>query len=244
MKLTRVYCPNRPLNVGADWCLDDRGMRHIVQVMRLRRGDKLVVFNDDHSGDYLAEIVATTKKEARIRITERNDAVSSPIFPIHLAQAVSRGERMDYAIQKAVELGVSEITPILTERCGVKVDADRQRKRHAHWRGVAISAAEQSGRCEVPIIHMIQRLDAWLGGVSAELKWVAAPGSEIKPAANIESPDSFALLIGPEGGLTSSEIQQSQSSGFDAVSLGPRTLRTETAPVVAITLAQYLFGDL
>lgn len=246
MKVTRVFCPHNKLVVGADFTLDERGSRHIVQVMRLRKGDLLVVFNGEAPGEYLAEIVATTKREAMVKIIQSMPGIEAPSLHVHLAQAVSRGERMDYAIQKSVELGVSVITPILTERCGVKVDAHRERKRIAHWQGVANSAAEQSGRCEVPVIQPIKRLDSWLSSIDCNKKWVAMPvvPDQQECADSIqEAPASLAVLIGPEGGLTNVECQLAVDHQFEAVQFGPRVLRTETAPVVALTLAQLRWGD-
>ncbi len=229
--------------VGVDWLMDERCCRHVVQVLRLRQGDQLIVFNEVYPGQYLAEIVATTKREARIKIIKALPGNEAPNLKIHVAQAVSRGERMDYAIQKSVELGVSDITPVLTERCGVKIDAERARKRLVHWRGVAISAAEQSGCCHVPTIHEVCRYQSWLSRVVADKKWVALPTSHNLPQRSSDAVASLAILIGPEGGLTDQEGQEAIDAGFDAVQLGPRVLRTETAPIVALTLAHYLWGD-
>lgn len=232
------------MQTGAEWTMDERGSRHIVQVLRLRKGDLLVAFNGQSQAQFLAEITFTSKREARVRIKQRLD--DRPVSPlrVHVAQAVSRGERMDYAIQKSVELGVAEITPVLTERCGVKIDADRQQKRMNHWYGVAMSAAEQSGRCELPLIHPICRYEQWLQAVKADCRWVAMPSTEV--GANLQQrdkPTSLAVLIGPEGGLTDVEAQRALDAGFDAVQLGPRVLRTETAPVVVLSVAQFLWGD-
>lgn len=229
---------------GAEWTMDERGSRHIVQVLRLRKGDQLIVFDGKSDVQFLAEITLTTKREARVRILKHLGAMPVSPLRVHVAQAVSRGERMDYAIQKSVELGVAEITPVLTERCGVKIDADRQQKRMNHWNGVAMSAAEQSGRCELPLIHPICRYERWLQTVKADCRWVAMPSTECAHDLQHQAkPASLAVLIGPEGGLTEVEVQYAIEAGFDAVQLGPRVLRTETAPIVVLSVAQYLWGD-
>ncbi|MDF1653855.1 MAG: 16S rRNA (uracil(1498)-N(3))-methyltransferase [Coxiellaceae bacterium] len=244
MKLTRVYCP-RTLALGAEWTMDEKESRHIVQVMRLRAGDSLTVFNGQ-GGEYLAEVIGVHKRKAQIKIKQQYVGCPAPQMPIHLGQAVSRGERMDYAIQKSVEMGVSTITPILSERCGVKIDAERGAKRLAHWQGVAISAAEQSGRCEVPEILPICRYEQWLQQVESDRKWIAMPQSEWQDnvEASNEKPQSLTIAIGPEGGFTEQECQLALQQHFQPVQFGPRVLRTETAGVVAIAMAQRAWGEL
>jgi len=147
---------------------------------------------------------------------------------------------MDWAIQKATELGVSEITPLSSERCEVRLNDERADKRLAHWRQIAISACEQCGRSVLPIIHSPVALRDWLA-VEADLKLVLHPVAE--PLASHAKPQSLAFLIGPEGGLSQSEVEQAAGQGFLPARLGPRVLRTETAPVVALSVAQQLWGD-
>ena len=166
--------------------------------------------------------------------------VESPLA-IHLGQGLSRGERMDWAIQKATELGVTEITPIMSERCEVRLKDERADKRLAHWRQVAISACEQCGRSRVPVIHPPVLLSDWIKTTEADLKLVLHPVSE--PLASHAKPSRLAFLIGPEGGLTDNEIDLAQAAGYQPARLGPRVLRTETAPVVALAVAQQLWGD-
>jgi 16S rRNA (uracil1498-N3)-methyltransferase len=148
---------------------------------------------------------------------------------------------MDWAIQKACELGANAITPIVSARCEVRLKDERADKRMAHWRQVAISACEQCGRSVIPVIHPPLGLADWLGLVEADLKLVLHPVAE--PLASHDKPQSLAFLIGPEGGLTDAEVAQANSAGFHAARLGPRVLRTETAPVVALSVAQQLWGD-
>lgn len=147
---------------------------------------------------------------------------------------------MDWAIQKATELGVAELTPIVSERCEVRLKDERADKRLAHWRQIAISACEQCGRSVVPIIHAPVALQDWLT-LDADLKLVLHPLAD--PIASHQRPDSLAFLIGPEGGLSDSEIDQARNAEFLPARLGPRVLRTETAPVVALSVAQQLWGD-
>jgi 16S rRNA (uracil1498-N3)-methyltransferase len=180
----------------------------------------------DGSGrEYQGELIEVGKKAVRVELREAFDGLAESPLRIHLGQGLSRGERMDWAIQKATELGATEITPIVSERCEVRLKDERADKRLAHWRQVAISACEQCGRSVLPVIHAPQELGAWLGAVEAP-------------------PRSLAFLIGPEGGLGEAEVAQAKAADFHAARLGPRVLRTETAPVVALAVAQQLWGDL
>ncbi|TVP93679.1 MAG: 16S rRNA (uracil(1498)-N(3))-methyltransferase, partial [Pseudomonadaceae bacterium] len=181
-------------------------------------------------------------RDLTLQLGEPFAGLAESPLQVHLGQAMSRGERMDWAIQKAVELGVNAITPLFTERCEVKLQGERADKRQAHWQQVAISACEQCGRSQVPVVHPPQALADWLAQLDCELKLVLHHRTE-QPLASLQKPASLGLLIGPEGGLSSEEIQRTEASGFQAVRLGPRVLRTETAPIVALSLAQQLWGD-
>lgn len=154
---------------------------------------------------------------------------------------MSRGERMDWAIQKATELGVAQITPLFTERCEVRLNDERAQKRLEHWQQIAISACEQCGRSKVPVIHAPQLLKDWQASVQADLKLVLHPVAQ--SLTQHATPHTLAFLIGPEGGLTEGEVAQAAEYGFQPARLGPRVLRTETAPVVALSVAQQLWGD-
>ena len=148
---------------------------------------------------------------------------------------------MDWAIQKATELGVNEITPIFSDRCEVRLKDERADKRLQHWRQVAISACEQCGRSRVPVIHPPVLLADWIKQTEAELKLVLHPVAE--PLVSHAKPSTLAFLIGPEGGLSEAEVEQAKTNGFHAARLGPRVLRTETAPLAAISVLQYRWGD-
>jgi 16S rRNA (uracil1498-N3)-methyltransferase len=150
---------------------------------------------------------------------------------------------MDWVIQKATELGVTSITPINTERTNVKLSSDRLEKKQQHWQQVAISACEQCTRNTVPTVKPLLTLEGWLADCDADQKFVLHHRSN-KNLDEIKAPTSIALLIGPEGGLTADEIAQAEQAGFDALTLGPRVLRTETAPLAAISVLQHRWGDM
>jgi 16S rRNA (uracil1498-N3)-methyltransferase len=196
----------------------------------------------DGSGhEFRGSLLEVGKKRVTVQIDEQfAGQVESPLH-IHLGQGLSRGERMDWAIQKATELGVNEITPIFSDRCEVRLKDERADKRLLHWRQVAISACEQCGRSRVPVIHPPMLLADWIKQTEAELKLVLHPVAE--PLVSHAKPATLAFLIGPEGGLTDAEVEQAKGNGFHAARLGPRVLRTETAPVVALAVAQQLWGD-
>jgi 16S rRNA (uracil1498-N3)-methyltransferase len=203
-------------------------------------GDALQLF-DGSGHEFRATLVEVGKKRVVVRIDESFSGQVESSLQIHLGQGLSRGERMDWAIQKATELGVTEITPIFSDRCEVRLKDERADKRLMHWRQVAISACEQCGRSRVPVIHPPLLLADWLKQTQAELKLVLHPVAE--PMVSHARPATLAFLIGPEGGLSDAEVDQAQSAGFHAARLGPRVLRTETAPVVALAVAQQLWGD-
>jgi 16S rRNA (uracil1498-N3)-methyltransferase len=240
MRLSRIYTtqslsPNISLELG------DEPAHYISKVLRLRPGDELLLFNGT-DGEYLAQIHTVEKKSLTLRLHERRANASDPLLAIHLGLGLSRGERMDYAIQKATEAGVGSITPLFTERCEVKLKQDRIENRLQHWERIAISACEQSGRCRIPIIHTPLSLGDWLA------KPVIGTGFVLDHKgtdcfASTQHPDAVTLLIGPEGGLTQAEIDQATSCGFQPTRLGPRVLRTETAPLIAIAIIQHLWGD-
>ena len=194
-------------------------------------------------GEYSAVLTAAGKRSSLIRIGERIERDSESPLRIHLGIGLSRGERMDLVVQKATELGVGEISPILSERCEVKLDERRSLKRLQHWRKVAIGACEQSGRNLVPIIHAPSSLEDFLNNADAALKLVMHP----EDAAATELPksdvNSVAIVVGPEGGLTEQEVDQCTNEGFARLCLGPRVLRTETAPLAVVSILQYRWGD-
>ena len=238
MRLSRFFI-DAPLSLGQHK-LPEAQAHYIGRVLRHAAGDAVQLF-DGSGQEYLGELIEGGKQAVRVEVREQLAGQAESPLRIHLGQGLSRGERMDWAIQKATELGVGEITPIVSERCEVRLKDERADKRLAHWRQVAISACEQCGRSVLPVIHAPLTLAEWQGHVQAELKLVLHP-----VAAPLESharPHSLAFLIGPEGGLSEAEVAQAKAAGFHAARLGPRVLRTETAPVVALAVAQQLWGD-
>lgn len=241
MRIPRIYQPGL-LAAGAETELAEDAANHVGRVLRMQAGAELVLFNGD-GFNYPAQIIESGKKNVRVKIVAaNNNPVESPLR-IHLGQGISRGDRMDFAIQKAVELGVTEITPLFTERCGVKLDAERLQKRTEQWQKIAISACEQSGRSVVPTVHPALSLDKWLAQNTNELKLTLDPWAKdtIKTLMPVSA---LRLVIGPEGGFSDREVALTTQAGFVAVQLGPRVLRTETAALTAISALQLQMGDL
>ena len=242
MRIPRIFTDS-PLAVGSQCQLDDNAANHVGRVLRMQAGQALLLFNGDGQ-DYRATITEAGKKHVQVDVTEAAENETESPLRVILAQTLSKGDRMDYAVQKAVEMGVSEIVPLTTERCDVKLKGDREDKRLRHWQQVAISAAEQCGRARVPLIRPVMTVQQWLEHAQAcDLRLVLHHRTE-QSLNTLEKPSSIALMIGPEGGLTAEEIALAEDNGFLPVALGPRVLRTETAPVAAIGLCQWLWGDI
>lgn len=240
MRVPRLFLP-QSLSADTEVVLKDEAAHYISKVLRLRTDDLIRMFNAS-DGEYQGRIVNSDKKSVTVAVEEAIHCSADPSLFIHLGLGVSRGERMDYAIQKATEAGVGAITPLLTERCEVKLKSDRVDNRMAHWERVAISACEQSGRCTVPTISTPMSLADWIVTPRPGARFVFDHRGE-QGYPTLESPEAITLLIGPEGGLTEDEVSNAAANNFALVRLGPRVLRTETAPVIAITLAQHLWGD-
>ena len=238
MRLSRFFI-DAPLSLGQHE-LPETQAHYIGRVLRHAVGDAVQLF-DGSGQEYRGELIEVGKKSVRVELTEQFSGLDESPLRVHLGQGLSRGERMDWAIQKATELGAAEITPIVSERCEVRLKDERADKRMSHWRQVAISACEQCGRSVLPRIHPPLLLADWLKQVDAELKLVLHPVAA--PLQGHAKPGTLAFLIGPEGGLSEVEVQQATGAGFHPARLGPRVLRTETAPVVALAVAQQLWGD-
>ena len=241
MRTIRIFHA-APLHAGDDIALSDDAANHVARVLRMSAGDAVLLFNGDNH-EYPAEITQVGKREVRVRVNSATSADRESPLTLHLAQAISRGEKMDFTIQKAVELGVASIQPLFTERCGVKLADERLDKRISHWQSVVASACEQCGRNRVPRVHTPLSLDAWLAnghrGQGLTLDPMAAHS-----LSGLARPDGeVSLLVGPEGGLSDAEIAASRAAGFTGVRLGPRVLRTETAGLAIIAGLQARFGD-
>lgn len=240
--MTRLYVP-LPLVTGDHLDLPEDAAHHWTRVLRARIGDTAVLF-DGSGSEADATLDEVSKRGARVLIgAVRRPAIESPLHT-HLGQVMSKGDRLDYALQKAVELGVSEITLLTSERCELRLRGEeRADKKLSHWQRVLISACEQCGRNTLPLLHGPMDIADWQRQVQAGQKWVLAPAVSGGPSAGEPSPGSVALLIGPEGGLSAVEIASAEAAGFRPWQLGPRVLRTETAPVAALAVLQWLHGD-
>ncbi len=227
--------------------LNDQSSRYISQVLRLKTGAQVILFNDTNR-EYQAVLTESSKRQVSAQITVGTTVnVESPLY-ITLLQGISRGERMDYTLQKATELGVNAIAPVTTERCGVHLDNKRREKRMEHWHGVIISACEQCGRNRLPHIDAISTFPQWLETNAAkdERRLILNPEAEHRLSTLLTSGQEFypiTLLVGPEGGLTDDEIKLAERHGFRSISLGPRVLRTETAGLAALAAIQAVCGD-
>lgn len=217
--------------------LTETVFHHWCKVLRAQVGDQATLFNGQ-GGEYLVELTEVAKKSATVQILTFNPANRTPAIRTLLGQVMSKGDRMDYAIQKAVELGVSEIQLLTSERCEMRLKYDRDQKKLDHWQGIAIAACEQCGMNIVPKILAPLSLEKWLASELPATKLVLAPNKdETDPLT--QASQNIALLIGPEGGLSEAEIQAANEVGFMNWCIGERVLRTETAPVVALSILNY-----
>lgn len=242
MRCPRIYTP-QPLTPNSTIALNDDAAHHVARVLRMQSGDALILFNGD-GGEYRATIASVDKKSVHVALESANTSERESPLAIHLGIAISKGERMDWVIQKATELGVTQITPLQTERVEVRLNNEREEKKLSHWQAVAISACEQCRRNRIPAIHSPQMLSAWLDSINADVKFVLHHRSEVTLESFAEKPRSVALLIGPEGGLSDTEIALAERKNFAPLRLGPRVMRTETAPIAALSILQFLWGDL
>lgn len=242
MRISRLFT-DQPLEPGSEVALDAEASLYLVRVLRLRKGDALVLFNGDGS-DYAAELTVPRKEQVRLQVNARLPAVAESPLDLTLVQAISRGERMDQSLQKATELGVRALQPLFTERVEVRLDGERLDKRMAHWRGVIQAACGQSGRARVPELRPPLDLNQWLETPAPGLRLALAPGADRGLASMDPVTGPVEVLVGPEGGFNEAETSACERAGLLAVSLGPRILRTETAGPVAIAVLQALHGDI
>lgn len=234
----RFFCPI-PLEAGACVALPEAAAHHAVRVLRLSPGAEVVVF--DGHGVACPGVIEAIKPTVDVRLAEPLPADPAPSCRITLVQALASGDKMDWVVQKAVELGVHAIVPVAAKRSVLKLDGVRAAKRIAHWRSVVISACEQCGRNTVPDIADIQPLGHWLAG--ADGGWVLAPAAPVALRDQPAPGAALSVLVGPEGGWEADELRAMQARGIQAVGLGPRVLRTETAGLAALAAIQALWGD-
>lgn len=242
MRIPRIYHPDL-LVVDQHIELSPDAVNHLVNVLRLKAHHPIVLFNGD-GDEYSAELLSVEKRKATASVDAKlSISVESPL-PIHLGQGISRGDRMDLVMQKAVELGVTDITPLITERCGVKLNADRWEKKRQQWHKIIVSACEQCGRNTLPSLHPATPFSEWISQSTQQLRLTLHPKAE-KSIRHLTIPtQGVRLLIGPEGGFADNEVYATEEAGFQTVQLGPRVLRTETAALASITALQAMYGDL
>jgi 16S rRNA (uracil1498-N3)-methyltransferase len=237
----RFHCPG-PLASGARIVLPER-VAHHVRVLRLAAGDSLVLFSGE-GGEHEATLLRVDKREAVAEIGAWSGRdVESPLSLV-LAQGISAAEKMDYTIQKCVELGVTRIEPLQTTKAVVRLDGERALRRLAHWRQIAVSACEQCGRNTIPEVAPVAQLRDWLATVAEPLRLLLSPRAETRVGDLPRSDGPILLLSGPEGGLAPEEERAALVAGFTPLRLGPRILRTETAALAALAALQSHFGDL
>jgi len=240
MRRTRLHVEG-PLAAGSPRVLDEEGAHYVRHVLRLAPGEALRVF-DGAGNEYEAELLAQGKRGLAVIPREAVEATPESPLAVHLGLGLARGERMDWALQKSTELGVSAITPLELERCTARLVAGREDNRRRHWRQVIASACEQCGRAVVPVLHEPVTLDAWLAR-DAALPGLVLHTRQSTRLDAAQCPAGLRVLIGPEGGLGEGELAQALRAGFVPVSLGPRVLRAETAPLALLAIVQYLWGN-
>jgi 16S rRNA (uracil1498-N3)-methyltransferase len=241
MSLRRIFSDQR-LRAGTETRLDDAAANHVLRVLRLRRGDDLVLF--DGSGcDFAGEIVSVLRDEVTVRLGPGREVSAESALETVLLQGICRGPRMDVVIQKATELGATRIVPVLAGRSVVRLDREQAARKRDHWWRVAVAAAEQSGRSRIPEVAEPCLPEAAIAAapVAATRLALDPSGTSLRDIGPPASP--VVLLVGPEGGLTDDERRLATERGFRPMSLGPRILRTETAPLAALAVLQFVAGD-
>lgn len=219
-----------PLASGEVLALPAGPARH-VQVLRLQPGDALTLF-DGRGGEYDAVVDHMGRSEVRVRVGAHHPLEREAVPAVHLALAMPANERMDWLVEKATELGIASIQPLVAERSVLRLAGERAQKKQAHWQAIAIAACEQCGRNRIPQVHPVQPLAGWLAG--AQAGWMLSLAAGTQPLAALPAPPQLTLLSGPEGGLAPGEEAAAAARGWTAVHLGPRVLRAETAPLAAL----------
>ena len=245
MTCPRFFCSPDQLELASGSFVDlpPGPARHAARVLRLAAGDGLTLF-DGRGGEYPAVIDSVVKDRVGVRLGQRQDLERESPLDLTLIQALQGGDKMDFTLQKAVELGVGTFVPVASRRSVVRLDADRAAKRLEHWQGVAVAACEQCGRNRIPRVEAVQPLERALGQVApGALRLALLPGAAVSLASLPLPAGPVVLLVGAEGGLAPEEAEAALAAGFRAVSLGPRVLRTETAGLAALAAIQALWGD-
>ncbi len=242
MRLTRVYV-EEALATGRSCIIEGPAANHIMRVLRLRDGDLLTLF-DGRGGEYGARIAVLRRDSVQVEVQEHRDVERESKLHLTLTQGISRGERMDWVMQKATELGVARIVPVITERTVVKLDERQGERKLEHWRAIVIAACEQSGRNRVPEVATPRALHELMNAADdAGRRLLLSPAGDLN-ARDLVLSGRATLLVGPEGGLSDEERELAGAAGFEQVRMGPRVLRTETAAIAALTILQHDYGDL
>lgn len=242
MRISRFFVLDR-LSVDKTFQIPTDTAHYISHVLRLRVGDPVVLFNGD-GNEYAGELSLVDKRSVKVLINAKLALTCESPLSLHLGQGIAKGDRMDFVLQKATELGVTEITPVMTERCNVKLSSERWEKKSQQWHKIIASACEQSGRNQLPTLHPPVTLTEWLKQPTQQVRLLLHPeANKALPSLPIRS-QGARVLIGPEGGLSDAEIYQAGEAGFHQIKMGPRVMRTETAALTVLSVLQAQFGDL
>jgi len=243
MRLIRVHV-DAALSQGARVRLEAKAAAHVTRVLRLGAGDTVTLFNGD-GADYPARITAAGRGTVEAEVTGHTGARAESPLAVTLVQGIARAERMDLVLQKATELGVAAIQPVVTSRSVVKLDRDSRERKLSHWRGIAVAACEQCGRARVPAVAAPRTFESWIAeppGDGARL--LLSPDADVPLSAAARGATAVELLVGPEGGLDATEREAALAAGYRGCRLGPRILRSETAAIAALAVLQAVAGDL
>jgi 16S rRNA (uracil1498-N3)-methyltransferase len=241
MRIPRIYT-TQDLSINEKITLAPSAGHYVANVLRMKQGRVVTLFNGE-GGEYKARLDLVSKKSVSATVTAFTDVDTESSLQVELGVCIIKNDRMDWLFQKAAELGVSNISPLLSEHTDIKLPAERIDKKMKHWQQIIENACQQSGRTAVPTINTPQTLTEWVGQVQADYKCMLHPHDSAKINAEL-SPSTVALLVGPEGGLEEKELAAAVEAEFSAISLGPRILRAETAPLAALSVLQYQFGDI
>ena len=242
MRISRLFV-NQPLAVNEIVSLEADAAHYLRSVLRLKKGFQLTVFNG-LGGEYDAIVEVITRKELSLTIGQHHEVNLESPLQIELGLSVSRGERMDVAIQKATELGVAVISPVLTQHCVVKLTDERRLQRHQHWQSIIYRACEQCGRNVPPQLNVTSHLTPWLEKALPDSRIIFEPGRTDTLRTHSAPNKAIAVLIGPEGGFSAQEVVEAESAEFSALGFGPRIIRNETAAIASIAAIQVLWGDM
>jgi len=244
MRIPRVHVA-QPLQAGREVLLPEQAGEHLSRVLRLERGHPLILFNGD-GHEYDATLASLARRAVSADVTAMRTVDRESPLTLTLAQGIARGEKMDWILKKATELGAARIVPIVTERTEVRLDEDRAERRLLHWTGVITGACEQCGRTRLPLLEPPQRLDRWLGSLEADpaLRLALLPEGDVEARSLPKMAHGAIVCVGPEGGLSEDDVAMLRQTGFLGLRLGPRILRTETAGIAALAALQALQGDL